>query len=426
MKKGVILLVAALWCAALQARPECSSPTEAEIFFPDSLGRIAGLRSDSLIYFTSDFSTPVTFPVNRFELPDPPQLESAGRLLDEIRRDSALQLTCIWIGGSASPEGPTAWNRLLGERRAAALARSIRERFEIPASRLRITNLAEDWRSVELTLAADGQIPHRDELLDIIRTEPNPEIRKRRIRELDNGHTWQQLIRRLFPPLRNARMVVVYQRPQTDGIGGEFQFPSGSPTLLRSELTPLPATRPTPSNETAGRWRIALKSNLLFDAALMANLGAEVSPWRHWSLDVPVWYSPYDITSTRRSRLLAVQPEVRWWLDQAMRGHFVGLHTHVVGFNLALDNHARYQDPNHALWGLGLSYGYALTLGSAGRWGIEFTLGAGFARYRYDAYRNWPNGPKFDSGAGCYWGVTRAGITLSYQWEIKRQNRKRP
>ena len=166
------------------------------------------------------------------------------------------------------------------------------------------------------------------------------------------------------------------------------------------------------------------KRQLLFDAALVANLGIEISPCTHWSLDIPVWYSPYNITSRRNIRLLAVQPEIRWWPEEALRGHFIGLHTHVAGFNIALDDYARYQDPNHALWGLGLSYGYALPLGRAQRWGLEFTIGAGFAKYRYDAYRNRENGQKFASGSDCYWGITRAGITLSYKWDLSRKNPK--
>lgn len=52
-----------------------------------------------------------------------------------------------------------------------------------------------------------------------------------------------------------------------------------------------------------------------------------------------------------------------------MNGHFIGLHTHVAGFNVAINDKARYQDPNHALWGMGLSYGYAFSWGKDNRWG---------------------------------------------------------
>lgn len=64
-------------------------------------------------------------------------------------------------------------------------------------------------------LASDRRIPKRDEVLEILRSTPDNEARKRKIRDLDGGQTWQQIIRELFPPLRNARMVIVYQRPKT-------------------------------------------------------------------------------------------------------------------------------------------------------------------------------------------------------------------
>ncbi len=168
----------------------------------------------------------------------------------------------------------------------------------------------------------------------------------------------------------------------------------------------------------------AVKTNLLFAAALCANLGFEAELWPKWSLDIPVWYSPYDITSTRKLRLLAAQPEIRWWPEKAGEGHFFGLHMHVVGFNVAINDHGRYQDPNHALWGMGLSYGYAMKLGKTKRWGLEFNVGAGFAEYDYDAYRNQENGQKFRSGSATYFGITRAGISLSYNWYKERKNRR--
>ena len=169
---------------------------------------------------------------------------------------------------------------------------------------------------------------------------------------------------------------------------------------------------------------IAVKTNLLFVAALTANLGFEAELWPHWSIDLPVWYSPYDIASTRKLRLLAVPPEVRWWPGVVMNGHFIGLHTHVAGFNVAINDKARYQDPNHALWGMGLSYGYAFSWGKDNRWGIEFNIGVGFAEYDYDAYRNRRNGALFKSGSDVYWGVTRAGVNLSYKWSFARRNKK--
>lgn len=137
---------------------------------------------------------------------------------------------------------------------------------------------------------------------------------------------------------------------------------------------------------------------------------------RHWSLDIPVYYSPYDITPTRKIRLLSSQPELRYWFKEAMRGLYVGAHATVSGFNVAVSDRARYQDPEHALWGVGVGLGWATHLDRKRHWGLELNIGAGMARYKYDEFRNVPNGSLVREGSGTWWGPTRAGITISYQW----------
>lgn len=156
--------------------------------------------------------------------------------------------------------------------------------------------------------------PNRDRILTILSEEPNNETRKQKIRELDHGATWHKLITEVFPPLRNARMTLVSCYPKATPIAQEISPWNG--TLATAEPPKAILTRPAapiPTTYAArhSNWKIAVKTNLLFDVLLTANLGVEISPWTHWSLDIPVWYSPYNITSTRNIRLLAVQPEIR-------------------------------------------------------------------------------------------------------------------
>lgn len=370
------------------------------------------------------FMTPVVFEVNQYTIKPNQRLNEA---IDSIKKYNR-NIIFIWVGGSASPEGPDRWNRQLGQYRAEALSKYIIQETGLENQKLRIHNLGEDWSTLEKIMEEQKGFPNRDRILTILSEEPNNETRKQKIQELDHGATWHKLITDVFPPLRNARMTLVSCYPKATPIAQEISPWNG--TLATAEPPKAILTRPAapiPTTYAArhSNWKIAVKTNLLFDVLLTANLGVEISPWTHWSLDIPVWYSPYNITSTRNIRLLAVQPEIRWWAKEAMNGHFVGLHTHVAGFNIALNDYARYQDPNHALWGMGLSYGYALSLGKSRHWGMEFNIGAGFAKYKYDAYRNWDNGPKFKSGSDCYWGITRAGVTLSYKWNLSRKDRKK-
>ena len=168
----------------------------------------------------------------------------------------------------------------------------------------------------------------------------------------------------------------------------------------------------------------AVKTNLLWDAALCANLGVEIELWPHWSLDVPVWYSPYDITERCRIRLLATQPEVRYWLKDAGQGHYFGVHASVIGFNVSFNGDFRYQDPDRAAFGVGIGYGYALHLDKARRWSIEAQIGAGYIDYKYIKYRNTDrNGAEVSRGKGTYWGVTRAGLTVAYKFYCERKGR---
>ena len=388
--------------------------------YPTYVTFLPATQIDSAFFYANTSLVPVIFKVNKYNLQNIQPIDSIITTINKIINEPEINLAYIWIGGSASPEGPPTWNKKLGDYRSQALAQYLRNNTEIPDTLLRIENLGEDWYSFTTTLTQDPTFPHRDNILRIITTEPDTEKRKQQIKAIDGGRTWNRIIHELFPPLRNARMVIVCYDTPTPLTAEQPRL--AIPYYPRTELAPAPqAFAAAPPKE----WVFAIKNNLLFTALLTANLGFEVQLWEHFSLDVPVWYSPYDLFTPRRKiRMLAAQPEIRWWAGNVMEGHFIGLHTHIAGFNIALNDYARYQDPNHALWGMGLSYGYALPIDKSGHWGIEFNVGLGFAEYSYDAYHNQDNGARFSSGQGWYLGITRGGITLSYKWAKPSKNKK--
>ena len=158
----------------------------------------------------------------------------------------------------------------------------------------------------------------------------------------------------------------------------------------------------------------AVKTNVAYLAATVANLGAEFAFGKHYSLDLPIIYSPYTVSRTYRLRFLAVQPEFRYWLGTSMKGHFFGGHLNIGAFNISVDEQTRYQSPD-GFYGVGVSYGYALPF--ARYWGAEFTIGAGYIRTKYDAYYNIPNGACYEKGVPYnYWGLTKVGVSLVYRF----------
>lgn len=378
---------------------------------------LSALQIDSVLQYARTDLVPIIYKVNKYTLCPNAQTDSIVSLIEYIRSGDRVKLAYVWIGGSASPEGPVRWNKQLGEYRSKALADYLLANTSLSEKWLRVENLAEDWESVVAVLQ-DSDFPHRDEILAIIAGERDWDKRKQKIRALDGGYTWNQLVRTVFPPFRNSRMVIVCVEQPT---------PMPAPV---SRVTPRPVEMPpfeipvlpSPPAERI----ILLKSNLLAVAAAgIANLGIEVELFPKWSLDIPVYYSPYDLfKETRKIRVLAAQPELRYWFKNVGSGHFAGLHAHVAGFNISINDHGRYQDPNHALWGMGVSYGYALSFGKDERWGVEFNVGFGFADYQYDRYENIGinSGQKiYSSGDKCYWGVTRAAVNLSYKWSVKKK-----
>jgi hypothetical protein len=158
-----------------------------------------------------------------------------------------------------------------------------------------------------------------------------------------------------------------------------------------------------------------VKANLLQLGIGVANAGVEYSFSDRFSIDVPITYSPYTIKRTYKLRTLSIQPELRWWMENQLSGHFFGFHAHLAYYNVALNSYDRYQDKGGKtpLLGFGFSYGYALK--GKGRWNFEFTAGIGYAHLKYDVFYNVRNGADYNTKSKNYFGLTKAGVTLIYK-----------
>ena len=347
--------------------------------------------------------------------------------IDSMVLDRRMRVERITVVGTASPEGPYQNNVRLATGRARAFISILKERYSFPDSIYAISTIPEDWEGMRMMLDADSTIPYGAVVLSFLdRTDGiDGDTREQRLKSLDGGAPYASMRERVLPYLRRASVLVDYDtRLLRSRIDSSVPvFPDFRP--LASAPVPAPVIVDIPAL-TAPRQRFfALKTNLLWDAALCANLGFEVELWPRWSLDVPVWYSPYDITDRWRIRLLATQPEGRYWLRDAGTGHYFGVHTSVIGFNVSFAGDYRYQDPNHAAFGLGLGYGFAFHLDKERRWGMEAQIGAGYISYKWIKYHNTGrNGAEVSRGGGTYWGITRAGIAISYKFYRQRKERR--
>lgn len=379
------------------------------------------LMNDSLMI-------PYVYKVNKYHIIPPyGEVKVVNSFLKKILITPRYHLQNVKIYGSASPEGPWKWNVFLGNSRARALANYLFENAGLAENDVEITGLAEEWKGTVDSLITHPKFPYRDSIISIIRNTPGSRERKIRIKRIENGRIWHRLITELFPPLRNTRIIISYYELNSP-VNGRLTGMATAPEIPQIELCPLPMPIYRPQRERF----YAIKTNALFLAALCANIGFEAELWPKTSIDIPFWYSPYDIRKPdRKIRLLGIQPEFRYWLGKkAGKGFYLGAHGHIFGFNIALNDKARYQDPNRALWGAGLGAGFAWSFGKNGHFYLDCGMGAGYANIVYDKYRNWPLGPvvspKFESHLKKnYWGVTRLNLSVGYKWYRARKSSRK-
>lgn len=159
----------------------------------------------------------------------------------------------------------------------------------------------------------------------------------------------------------------------------------------------------------------ALKTNALFWATTTPNAGVEVGLSDHLTIEVWGAYNAWKFKNDMKLNLYLAQPEVRYWPCQKFEGHFVGLHGHYGHFNIGqlpfisgLNDSVLRGD----LYGGGVSYGYHWAVGE--RWGIEATVGVGYAYMKYDKIRCAECGELTGHYTRQYYGPTRLGVSVIY------------
>ena len=173
---------------------------------------------------------------------------------------------------------------------------------------------------------------------------------------------------------------------------------------------------------------VLLKTNLLHDVTSTLNLGAEFLLSDRFSLDLPLSYNPWKLGSDRYWKHLLFQPELRYWPAEQPEGPFFGLHAHYGTYDVSRLPDFLFSDYMSAhrfegwLAGAGVSYGYRWQLNP--RWGLEATLGLGYAYLDYDKYEAGES-EMAATGTYHYFGPTRAGVTLSYRLGSSNRNTKR-
>ena len=349
-----------------------------------------------------------------------------ARIRDILARSPRIDSIAIYA--YASPEGAPHRNDWLARRRAEVardfiLANLPNDSVLLPQNII-LHPMGENWEGLYEELDANYHLMNRDRVMKIMRADIPTETKKWRLKQLDNGFTYNWIIRHHMPALRVATWLCVYQ-PIPEFVADTMPDISVEmPTL--PELEPLPVTEVSRKKKTI----LALKTNLLYDALSLVNYSIEVPIGERFSA---LWYHQFPWWTWGQAdnqyciRFLSIGGEGRWWFKPMPRpqmgksvqrdrlmGHFVGLYAESGKWDFEWGRDICHQGEH---WSVGLSYGYSMPLGR--RLNMEFSLSLGYASIAYRGYTPsenyeilWRDPAK--QGRWHYFGPTKVQVSLVY------------
>ena len=131
---------------------------------------------------------------------------------------------------------------------------------------------------------------------------------------------------------------------------------------------------------------VLLKTNMLYDAAAIPNIGLEVSMGKGWSVGANWMYAWWSNDARHRFwRAYGGDVELRRWFSprresrSLMCGHHIGVYGQMLTYDIEWGGRGYLGD--RWSWAAGLSYGYSLPAGR--HFNIDFTLGIGYLEGDY-------------------------------------------
>lgn len=175
----------------------------------------------------------------------------------------------------------------------------------------------------------------------------------------------------------------------------------------------------------------ALKTNMLFDAAAVPNIGAEIYVGRNISVGAGWMYAWWNCERRHRYwRIYGGEINARYWFGKAdgtkpLTGHHAGLYAGIFTFDFEWGGTAYMGGkPGHNLWNrpmvnVGIEYGYSLSVSK--HLNIDFTLGVGYVEGIVEKFKPTEDTYIWQSTSRQRWiGPAKAEISLV--WLLGRDN----
>ena len=363
------------------------------------------------------------------------------------RREYSV-LRRVVLRSSSSPEGSSVSNQRLSDERLGSLRLVLQEHLSIPDSVFVSSSLGQDWDGL-VSLVEESDMPYREEALHILRDTPVWVIRngvvvdsrKRQLMNLRGGRVWHFMDEHFFPELRSACMVKCEFDPVTAGkeeipaVSQEKAEPQDT-VILRDTVERAVMIRdtvevPVPAANIPNPFYMGLKTNLLYDALLVPNIGVEFYLGKGWSAGGSWMYSWWKNDRRHRYwRAYGGEIGLRKYFgsraaDKPLCGHHAGLYGQMFTYDFEFGGKGYMGGkPGGSLWEksnyiVGLEYGYSLAI--ARRLNLDFSLGMGYWGGTYYVYTPMDGHYVWEETRTRHWfGPTKAEVSLV--WLLGRGN----
>lgn len=370
--------------------------------------------------------------------------ESLNRIADSLRTsyaDSVYRLQKILVVGGASPEGSVKLNKWLSEKRAGVLFDYLSRYGTLPDSLKTTDFIGRDWNGLIRLVENDPEVPYREETLALLREiaggargdASSHGDHLERLRQLREGVPYYYMYKILFPELRASRLYLWYEKvwnpialvpqPKTEILIPQVDTVFVRDTLIVRDTVYLPAQCPP--------FYMNIRTNMLYDALLVPNIGVEFYLGKDWSV-VANWMYGWWKTDRRHWYWRAYGGDIalRKWFGKAAKekpltGHHLGIYGQMFTYDFETGGRGYMGGkPGGTLWdkmnwAAGVEYGYSLPV--ARRLNIDFTVGVGYWGGTYHEYKPVDGCYVWQSTKQRHWfGPTKAEVSLV--WLIGRGN----
>lgn len=356
--------------------------------------------------------------------------------VDQRRTD----IESIVVRAYASPEGNTTANKELSIKRCQAITNYIIEHTGINRDIIQSVPEGEAWGELRQLVAETPDVPSRDSILHILDNTPEwafdasgkiIDSRKKQLMSLKYGVPYRWMLANLFPQLRSAVAVTLYIKPSHTATNVQETVSTNStknaPDAADIQITDTIYADTLPSRELLIAppkipYHFAVKTNLLYDGALLPNLEVEWLINNRWSValegDVAWWkHDP----SHRYYQLAVVSPEVRYWFrtSKLWHGMYVGLFA--GGGLYDLENRKNGYQGEGAM--TGLSFGYMWPIGK--HLSFEAGVGAGYMYTRYKEYEPADGHYLYQRTKSLnYFGPLRVKFSIGWRFDVLLKTKK--